>query len=109
MAAAAAALSLTTVPLVGEPLRRLAGGEGDGPDPQFDVPLNEQALRRAAEEVHVGDTYFADAQTEPPLAQGNLKAAGQLYLARGLPVQDSFGGLYVLRLRDQRITLEARR
>jgi hypothetical protein len=48
-------------------------------------------------------TYFVDAAGESPLVQGNLKAVGQLYLARGVPVQDPTRADYVLRVRGARI------
>ena len=47
-AAAAAVLAAAAVPWSDGPLRRLAGGEGDGPDPTFDVAARRTPLLRAA-------------------------------------------------------------
>ena len=88
-AAAAATLALALVPWDGSPLRRLAGGDGDTAEPRFDVPLNPAALRRAATSLSPETRYATIAPNESPLVQGNLKAAGQLYLWRHLPVQDA--------------------
>ncbi len=81
-------LALALVPWAGSPLRRLAGGEGDGPDPRFDVPLDARTMNSAADSLPPGSLYATIATAESPLVQGNLKAAGQLYLWRQLPVQD---------------------
>ncbi len=86
MKTAAAVLVLAAVPWTDSPLRRLAGGEGDGRDPAFDVALNPAPLRDLCDAKI--RSYYVDAHTETPLAQGNAKAAGQLYLACGVPVQD---------------------
>jgi hypothetical protein len=83
---AAAVLALALVPWSGNPFYRLVGEGGDGRDPHFDVPLDPAGLRRAGDALTEG-RYFIDAGSETPLVQGNLKAAGQLYLARLLPVQ----------------------
>lgn len=107
-AAAAAVVALALVPWLGEPLRRLAGGEGDGPNPRFDVPLDAGDLRRAADRVRPGETYVA-ARTGAPLVQGNLKAAGQLYLAEALPVQGAPGAKWLLAYRHGHIQLLLRR
>lgn len=92
----AAVLALALVPWSANPLYRLAGGEGDGRDPHFDVPLDPSRLRGAGETLPAG-RYFTDAAFERPLVQGNLKAAGQLYLSRLLPVQVEANGAYVVR------------
>jgi hypothetical protein len=97
-AAAAAVGALTLVPSEDSPLRRLAGGAGDGPDPRFDVPLNAQALKNIT--LPDGTRYATRAPDESPLAQGNLKAAGQLYLAHLLPVQDPRRASVVFTYRD---------
>lgn len=99
--AAAAVLALSAVPWGDSPLRRLAGGDGDGPDPTFDVPLNPAPLREACD-TRI-PTYYVDAQTETPLAQGNAKAAGQLYLACSVPVQHPSRAETTLRFRAGRI------
>ena len=83
---AAAVLAFALVPWSGNPLYRLAGGEGDGRDPTFDVPLDGTALRAARFPDDL--PYITEAPGASPLVQGNLKAAAQLYLARQLPVQD---------------------
>ena len=98
---AAAVLALALVPWSPNPFYRLAGSDGDGRDPHFDVPLAPGGLRRADETLPAG-RYFTDAAFETPLVQGNLKAAGQLYLARMLPVQVEANGAYVVRYRRGR-------
>lgn len=97
-ALAAAVVALSFVPVEGSPLRRLAGGRGDGPGPRFDVPLNAQALRNTT--LPDRTLYATRAPDESPLVQGNLKAAGQLYLARLLPVQDPRRASVVFTYRD---------
>ena len=96
-------LALAVVPVGGSPLQRLAGGDGDGRDPRFDVPLDPTPIRDACS-AHPA-TYFVDAATETPLAQGNAKAAGQLYLACSLPVLDESRAEATLRLRNGRLLL----
>lgn len=81
-------LAAAVVPWSDSPFRRLAGGEGDGRDPTFDVQLDASALREEGERLRFGLRYYMDAAGASPLVQGNAKAAGQLYLARQLPVQD---------------------
>jgi hypothetical protein len=106
--AAAAVLALAAVPWSDGPLRRLAGGEGDGPDPTFDVELDADALRAAA--PLVGDSeYLTQWPGGSPLQQGNLKAAGQLYLARGLPVLDRRRAEWIVLARDGRVVVMRRR
>lgn len=100
--AAAAVLALAAVPWSDSPARRLAGGEGDGPDPVADAPLDLGSFRGVGES-HADMTYFVDAFDQPPLVQGNLKAVGHLYFARGLPVQDPARADYVVRVRGTRI------
>lgn len=102
-AVAAAVLALALVPWSDSPLRRLAGGEGDGSDPQFDVALDAAALRDAS--VPNGTTYFVSAQERSPLVQGNAKAAAQLYLARGLPVQEAARARFAVRVEGARLVI----
>lgn len=106
-AIAAAVCALAVVPWDDSPLRRLAGGDGDGPEPRLDVPLDASALREA--HIPHGATYFVSAQGSPPLVQGNVKAASQLYLASGLPVVAPADAAYAVRIDGRRITLEPRR
>ena len=87
-AAAAVVLAVAAVPWPDGPLRRLAGGEGDGPQPSFDVPLDARTLASASDSLPDDLLYATSAPDAPPVVQGNLKAAGQLYLSRQLPVQD---------------------
>lgn len=101
-AAAVGVLALALLPWNESPLRRLAGGDGDGPDPVADVPLDLAAFRGVGES-HTNMTYFVDASDEPPLVQGNLKAVGHLYFALGLPVQDPARADYIVRVRGTRI------
>lgn len=97
-AAVAAAVSLLAlVPWAGSPLRRLAGGEGDGPDPRFDVPLDAGVLKGTS--LPEGTLYATQAPDASPLVQGNLKAAAQLYLAHLVPVQDPRRASVVFRYR----------
>ena len=75
--AAVVVLAAAAVPWSGGPLRRLAGGEGEGPDPTFDVELDADALRAAAPVID-GSSYVTEWPGGSPLEQGNLKPAGQL-------------------------------
>ncbi|HEV8687265.1 MAG TPA: hypothetical protein VGQ84_08305 [Gaiellaceae bacterium] len=100
-AAAAGLLVLTLVPWGESPLRRLAGGDGDGRDPTFDVRMDPAPLRNACRTKIA--TYYVDAHTETQLAQGNAKAAGQLYLSCSFPVQDPSRAETTLRFRAGRI------
>ena len=107
-AAAAAVLAIAAVPWSDGPLRRLAGGDGDGPDPTFDVELDADALRAAV--PLVGDSeYLTEWPGGSPLQQGNLKAAGQLYFARGLPVLDRQRAEWLVVARDGRVVVMRRR
>jgi hypothetical protein len=107
VAAAVAVLAVAAVPWSDGPLRRLAGGEGEGPDPAFDVELDARSLRAAA--VQVGDsTYVAAWPAGSPLQQGNLKAAGQLYVARGLPVLELPRAEWIVVARDGRVDVRRR-
>ena len=85
---AAAIVAAAAVPWSDGPLRRLAGGAGDGPEPRFDVAIDPHELRDLGRSLPRDATYAIDASNETPLVQGNLKAAGQLYLARQLPLHD---------------------
>jgi hypothetical protein len=105
-AAAAVVLAAALVPWADGPLRRLAGGEGDGPQPRLDVPLDTRALRELGPRLPLGTTYLLGAANATPLEQGNLKAAAQLYLARGLPVQDAADAQLLVDLRDGRVVVE---
>lgn len=100
-AAAGAVLALALVPWQDGPLRRLAGGEGDGPRPRFDVPLDVTALETAS--LREDARYATSAPGESPLVQGNLKAAAQLYLAAQLPVLDPSRASVVFTYRDGRV------
>jgi hypothetical protein len=83
----AAALALVPEPSE-SPLGRVASFDGDGPEPRYDVPVDGPAIRRAGAIVPDDATYAVLAPGASPLLQGNLKAAGQLFLAPALPVQD---------------------
>ena len=100
-AVAVAVLAAAAVPRSDGPLRRLAGGNGDGPDPTFDVPLDPAPLRLAASVLPDDGRYETSAPDESPLVQGNLKAATQLYLSRQLPTHRA---PLVFGYRDGRIT-----
>ena len=107
VAAVVAVFAVAAVPWSDGPLRRLAGGEGEGPDPAFDVELDAGSLRAGA--LQVGDsTYFAAWPGGSPLQQGNLKAAGQLYLARGLPVLELPRAEWIVVTRDGRVDVRRR-
>ena len=82
VALAAAAL------VVPGPWQRLANVDGDTRAPQYDVPLDDEALRRAGEVVPDDARYYVDVRSRDPLLRGNAKAATQLYLAPALPVVD---------------------
>ena len=99
-------LAGAAVPWSDGPLRRLAGGEGERRDPTFDVELDARALRVAA--PLVGDsTYATEWPGGSPLQQGNLKAAGQLYLSRGLPTLERAEWTVVVR--GDRVVVARRR
>ncbi len=98
---AAAVLALALVPSSANPFYRLAGSDGDGREPTFDVPLDPAPLRAARFPDDL--PYITEAPGASPLAQGNLKAAGQLYLARQLPVQDRRRAEVRVQYRDGRI------
>jgi hypothetical protein len=106
---AAAVFALALVPWADSPLRRLAGGAGDGPDPRFDVPLDADALRAAEDTVQGGDEYATEWPGGSPLEQGNLKAAGQLYLSRAVPVLVPARAEWLLSVRDGGVVLVRRR
>lgn len=107
-AAAAVVFAAAAVPWADGPLRRVAGGDDEGRDPVFDVELDADALR--ADAALVGDSEYA---TEwpggSPLQQGNLKAAGQLYLARGVPVLDGSRADWIVGVRGGRVVVTRRR
>ena len=106
-AAAAAVLAVAAIPWSDGPLQRLAGGDGAGPDPTFDVELDADALRVAA--PFIGDSeYLTEWPGGSPLEQGNLKAAGQLYFARGLPVLDRARAEWIVLGRDGRVVVMRR-
>ncbi len=107
-AAAAVAFAAAIVPWSDGPLRRLAGGEAGGPDPTFDVELDGNALRAAAPMVGDSD-YATEWPGGSPLEQGNLKAAGQLYFARGFPVLDRSRADWILGVRGGSVVLTRRR
>jgi hypothetical protein len=107
-AAAVVVLAAVVAPWSDGPLRRLAGGEGDGRDPTFDVELDADVLRAATPAVG-GSEYAAEWPGGSPLEQGNLKAAGQLYLARGLPVLDRSRAEWILGVRGGIVVLTRRR
>lgn len=104
-AAVAGVLGLALVPWTDGPLRRLAGEGESRPSPRFDVPLEIDDLLVREPRVRDGATYLTDASGRTPLEQGNLKAIGQLYLSRALPVQDPTRADWVLSLRGDEVTL----
>lgn len=89
VAAVAAGLVLAgAVAALPGPGRRLAEIPGDGPDPVYDTPLPAARIREAGRELPDGTTYVLRTPGAAPLLAGNLKAAGQLFFAPALPVQD---------------------
>jgi hypothetical protein len=94
-------LALALVPWSANPFYRLAGREGDGRDPTFDVSLDPAPLRTAR--FPDGLPYVTEALGAGPLAQGNLKAAAQLYLAPQLPVLDRRRAEVRVQYRDGRV------
>ena len=101
-------LAAALVPWSDGPLRRLAGGEGEGRDPKFDVRLDADALR-AAVPLIADSEYATEWPGGSPLQQGNLKAAGQLYFARGVPVLDRSRADWIVGVRGGRVFLTRRR
>ena len=101
-----AVLAAAAVPWSDGPLRQLAGGEGEGRDPTFDVELDARGLRAAASQV-ADSTYATEWPGASPLQQGNLKAAGQLYLSRGLPLLE--GAQWTVVVRGDRVVVSRRR
>jgi hypothetical protein len=87
----------TAVVVLATPARQLAEADGAGADPVYDVPIDPASVRRAAAAVPDDSTYFADAGTAPPLEQGNLKAAGHLFLTPALPLLDPGEAEWTLR------------
>jgi hypothetical protein len=70
------------------PGRRLAEIPRDGPDPVYDVALPGQRIREVGRRLPDDTTYLLRTPGATPLVAGNLKAAGQLFFAPALPVQD---------------------
>ena len=70
------------------PGRRLAEIPGDGYDPVYDVSLPAGRIREIGRQLPDDTTYILRAPGATPLVAGNLKAAGQLFFAPALPVQD---------------------
>jgi hypothetical protein len=70
------------------PWQRLANVDGDTRAPQYDRPLDDEALRRAGQALPDDALYSVDVRAGDALLQGNAKAAAQLYLAPALPVLD---------------------
>ena len=70
------------------PGRRLAEIPGDGPDPVYDVPLSAERIREVGRRLPDDTAYLLRTPGASPLLAGNLKAAGQLFFAPALPVQD---------------------
>ncbi len=101
-------LATAAVPWSNGPLRRLAGGEGEGRDPAFDVELDAHALRAAAPLIG-NSPYATEWPVGSPLQQGNLKAAGQLYFARGFPVLERERAEWIVDVRAGRVVLTRRR
>jgi len=88
-AAVAAGLVLAAVvAALPGPGRRLAEIPGDGPDPVYDVPLPAAQIRAVGRRLPDDSAYILRTPGSTPLVAGNLKAAGQLFFAPALPVQD---------------------
>lgn len=83
------------------PLGRVASLDADGPDPLYDAPVDAASIRRAADLLPAHTTYYVHAPGADPLLQGNLKAAGQLFFAPALPVQDPAAAEWVLSYRAE--------
>jgi hypothetical protein len=107
--AAAVAAAILVSPAVpgplGEPARRLVNSEADGRDPEWDRPLDGDALRRGAERIPDDGTYALDAAGADPVLQGNLKAGAQLFFAPALPVQDPRRADVVVKYRNGRLAV----
>ena len=86
---AAGAVAAVT-PGLRAPLARLANYEADSPLPQYDVPVDDAALRRAAAILpdRTGVRYFVRAPVAEPVQYGNVHAAMRLYALPALPVRD---------------------
>jgi hypothetical protein len=95
---AALVIAAAGAPWLGTPLRRLVNTEADGRDPPYDVPLDVQSLRRAAEQVPDDATYWIDAEGETPLVRGNLIAATHLLLTPAVHVLDPSRAQWVISL-----------
>ena len=70
------------------PGRRLAEIPGDGPDPVYDTALPAERIRDVGRRLPNEGAYILRTPGASPLVAGNLKAAGQLFFAPALPVQD---------------------
>jgi hypothetical protein len=97
----AAVVALLLVPALDNPLRRLAASDADGPDPQYDVRLDDEGLRRAAEQLPDDATYLIQAPGASPLLQGNLKAAAHLLFTPSIGVHDRALADYALVYTDR--------
>ena len=90
------------------PGRRLAEIPGDGPDPVYDVPLPAARIREVGRRLPDETTYLLRTPGATPLVAGNLKAAGQLFFAPALPVQDERAARWDVVYRRGTLTLRRR-
>jgi hypothetical protein len=95
-AALATAVAIILPGPLGEPVRKLAKTDGDGPRPRYSAEVDDAAIRRAGRLLPNDTTYFLWTTGASPLLQGNLKAATELYLGPALPVQSPRGAGWVL-------------
>jgi hypothetical protein len=100
---AVATAVLAVVPGLNRPIARLANYDADGRDPIYDANVDGDAIRRAAELLPDGTTYYIHTPPDDPLLIGNLKAAGQLFFAPALPVRDAGAARWVLSYGAERL------
>ena len=108
-AAVAAGLVLAgVIAAIPGPGRRLAEIPGDNHDPVYDVRLPAARIREAGRELPDDTTYLLRTPGAMPLVAGNLKAAGQLFFAPALPVQDERAARWDVVYRRGALTLQRR-
>ena len=89
VAVLAAAGVVAATPGPRAPVSRLANYPADPPRPQYDAPVADAALRRAAALIpnRPSARYYVAASAAQPVRYGNVHAAMRLYALPALPVR----------------------
>jgi hypothetical protein len=89
VAVLAAAGVVAATPGLRSPVARLANYHADPRGPQYDVPVDDAALRRAGALLpnSASTTYFVAAPPSEPVLYGNVHASLRLYSLPALPVR----------------------